>query len=384
MRTALPVVLALTTLGVAACGSSGASSASTSGAGTVQVTATDSTCALSHTALSAGTTTFAITNKGSRVTEVYVYAAGDKIVTEKENLAPGLKYQLTAQIEPGSYTVACKPGMVGSGIRTPITVSAASTASAGASADPAAAQAVADYRAYVQQQADALVPLVQQFAAAVQAGDVTRAKTLYAASRVPWETVEPVAEAFGDLDPEMDARQADLDPGQEWTGWHRIEQALWVGGSTTGLDAVASGLVAHAQELQQRVAGATMSVASIGNGAKELLDEVATRKITGEEEVFSHTDLVDFAANVAGARKAFEVLRPLVQAHDAALVGQLDTEFGDVEAALAGYRTPDGGYASYDTVDDTHRRDLARVVDALGAPLSQLTAAALGQTGTGS
>ena len=54
-----------------------------------------------------------------------------------------------------------------------------------------------------------------------------------------------------------------------------------------------------------------MTVASIGNGAKELLDEVATGKISGEEDIFSHTDLSDFQANVDGAKKAFEVLKPL-------------------------------------------------------------------------
>lgn len=364
----LPAVLVLTALAASACGSSDAADSAAGGA--VGVTASDTACDLSRTALSAGSNTFTITNRGSKTTEVYVYAEGDKIMAEKENIGPGLRYDLAVDVPAGSYEVACKPGQTGDGIRTKITVTGAA-----ASVSPANAQAVSTYRAYVQQQADALVPLVAGLADAVKTGDVARAKELYAPSRVPWERVEPVAEAFGDLDPEMDLREADLSPGEDWTGWHRIEKGLWVDGSTAGLAPVADGLVAHVAELQSRIATAQLTTTSIGNGAKELLDEVATSKITGEEEAFSHTDLVDFAANVDGAAEAFSALRPLVQASTPALPGQLDAAFAAVRAALAPYARGTG-YVSYATVDDAGRRELARVVDALGEPLSQLTAAA--------
>jgi iron uptake system component EfeO len=371
-RLAAP--LALLALAATACGSGGAEDASTAASGgAVQVKAGDSSCDVSRTALPAGRTVLHITNTGSKVTEVYVYAPGDRIVTEKEDIAPGLDYQLTASIPAGSYEIACKPGQTGRGIRTAITV-----AGAGPTADPAATKAVADYRAYVQQQADAIVPLVGRFAAAVKAGDVAQAKALYAPSRQPWEAIEPVAESFGDLDPKIDLREADLETGQTWTGWHRLEKALWVKGSTAGMAPVADQLVTDIAALRSRVATAPMTPASIGNGAKELLDEVANGKITGEEEVFSHTDLVDFAANVAGARQAFEVLQPIVQTSDPTLVTSLKKAFADVDAALAPYRRG-AGYVSYTTVDAAGRRELTRVVDALSEPLSRLAAAATAQ-----
>ncbi len=222
------------------------------------------------------------------------------------------------------------------------------------------------------------MPLAEGFAAAIKAGDVEGAKALYAESRVPWESIEPVAESFGDLDPRLDLREADLEAGQEWTGWHRIEKALWVDGSVAGLDAVADQLVADVKDLQSRVADAEITAASMGNGAKELLDEVATGKVTGEEEAFSHTDLWDFAANVDGAKKAYELLRPIVADRDAALVATLDSSFSTVEAELAKLRSGDG-FVSYDTVDAAHRKLLAGHVDALGEPLSKLTATVLGK-----
>ncbi|GAB7193615.1 iron uptake system protein EfeO [Kineococcus sp. NUM-3379] len=341
--------------------------------GTVAVRAADDACEVSRTELTSGITTFAITNEGSDVTEVYVYAPGDRIVTEKENIGPGTSYELTVDLTEGGYQVACKPGMVGDGIRQDVTV-----AGAAAAADPRAEAAVAAYRAWVQERADASVPLVERFRDAVAAGDVAGARAQYAPSRVPWESIEPVAESFGDLDPRMDAREADLAEGETFSGWHRLEKALWTGEDLAPLVPVADQLLLDVRELAQRVPNAALTPTSIGNGAKELLDEVATGKITGEEEAFSHTDLVDFEANVTGAEKALEALRPIVQESDPELVATLDTEFADVRGALAPYRTPDG-FVSYDTVTEEQRRELSRAVEALSEPLSRLGAAAAGK-----
>src|SRR6476659_5687431 len=83
------------------------------------------------------------------------------------------------------------------------------------------------YSAFVLDQTDQLLDGTRAFAAAYAAGDTTKARGLYADTRMHWERIEPVAESFGDLDPKLDAREADLEPGQEWTGWHRIEKDLW-------------------------------------------------------------------------------------------------------------------------------------------------------------
>jgi len=356
-----------------AAATDGASGAAADAA--VAINATDSACEVAKTDLPGGVTTFSITNSGSQVTEVYVYD-GDRIVTEKENIGPGTSYDLTVDLTEGQYQVACKPGMVGDGIRQTVAVTGGSS-----ELTPAEQTAVDSYRAYVQQQADATVPLVQQLRDAVAAGDRATAQSLYAPSRVGWESVEPVAESFGDLDPRMDVREADLEEGQQFTGWHRLEKALWTGEDLAAVVPVADQLLLDVQELSQRVPNAAITPNSIGNGAKELLDEVATGKITGEEEAFSHTDLVDFKGNVDGAQKAFEVLTPIVQQNDPELVTELTTQFTAVQAALAPYADPSvpGGYVSYDTVSEDQRRELARVVDALSEPLSQLGAAAAGQ-----
>ena len=111
MRRFVPLAL----LAVVAC-SSGA------GGKTVDITATDTTCDVAKTHLDAGDTTFRVKNDGKDVTEVYVYADGDKVVTEKENIGPGTSATFRTDLAAGDYVIACKPGQQGDGIRTGIVV----------------------------------------------------------------------------------------------------------------------------------------------------------------------------------------------------------------------------------------------------------------------
>jgi iron uptake system component EfeO len=374
-RRSLAVAAVLAAALLTGCGDSGDSgeTANTGGdpaADPVTVRSTDSACEVSKTELAAGKQTFRTTNDGAKAMEFYVYTADQRVVSELHNVDPGDTENLTVELKAGQYELACKPGKQGDGIRQKVTV----TGDGGAGpSDARLTKAVEDYRTYVKQQVDDTLRRTETFVAAVKAGDVPRAKALYAPSRVGWESVEPVAESFGDLDPKVDAREADLEPGQQWTGWHRLEKALWVTGSAAAELKTADQLLADLRTLRAKVDTAEITPTSMGNGAKELLDEVATGKITGEEEAFSHTDLVDFAANVDGAKKVYELLKPVVAEKDAALAQALDTEFADVQALLAKYKQG-AGYVSYDKVTPVQRKELSDAVNALGEPLSRLAA----------
>ena len=187
-----------------------------------------------------------------------------------------------------------------------------------------------------------------------------------------YESIEPVAESFGDLDPAIDARIDDVDDPAQWTGFHRIEKALWADNSLAGIGPIADELDADVATLTTKVATTTYQPAELANGASDLLTEVSTSKVTGEEDRYSHTDLWDFAANIDGARKAFELLRPALAAKDPDLAQQLEARFTDVVNGLAKYRPPDGGYQDYGAVTDTDKRSLADSVNALAEPLSQV------------
>ncbi|MFE1308039.1 iron uptake system protein EfeO [Streptomyces sp. NPDC058755] len=341
----------------------------------IQVTAADSKCETSAKSVPAGQVTLKIENKGSKATEVEILFPDDRIVSEKENIGPGTKYTLTAEVKAGSYEIACVPGMKGKGVRQKLTVTGSGKV---AKRDPKLDQAVADYRAYAQEQADATLPLVETFVKAVKDGDVEAAKKAYAPSRLGWERTEPVAESFGDIDPKVDVREDGLEDGQKWTGWHRLEKALWADKKIGAEEkTLADQLVTDLKDWQERVGKAEITPTSMANGAKELLDEVATGKVTGEEERYSHTDLVDFKANVEGAQKSYDLLKPVAQKNDSALVTELDKQFAALDTLLDKYRSDKNSYdfTSYDTVGKADRKQLSDAVNALAEPLSKLAAA---------
>jgi iron uptake system component EfeO len=358
---------------LAACGGDGGSAdAAGDGAGTVAISITDDGCTAEPSSIAAGAATFEVTNDGATaVTEAELVNSGGRIVGERENLTPGLSASFSLNLEAGDYTVQCPNAATET---SAFTVTGAAPSS---TEDPLFAAATQGYQDYVKAQVADLVTATDAFAAAVEAGDVEQAKALYGPARTPYERIEPVAESFGDLDPRIDVRIADVADPTTWTGFHRIEQALWENGTTEGMAPVAQQLVADVAELNTLVQTTTYQPADLANGASGLLDEVASSKVTGEEEAYSHLDLLDFAANVEGSREAFDLLTPALQVTDADLVTTIQGRFDDVTAALEPFRSGDG-YVLYTDLTPDQVRELATVVDALAEPLSQVSGKVVG------
>ncbi|WP_066372390.1 iron uptake system protein EfeO [Herbidospora mongoliensis] len=336
--------------------------------GKVEVVANDTACDVGVTQIAAGTSTFAITNGGSKVTEFYVYAPGDRVMAEVENIVPGLTRELIAELPAGTYETACKPGMVGKGIRNALTVTGEHKP---LTADAALADATASYKRYIKSQSDTLLVKTQEFVDAVKAGEIDEAKTLFPIARTYWERIEPVAEIFGDLDPAIDAREADLADGEEWTGYHKIEKDLWITKDISQDGPIADKLIADVTTIVEKSNAAELTPLNLANGAKELLDEVATGKITGEEDIWSHTDLWDFAANLAGSKAAVQSLRPVLEERDPALVATLDEKFAAAETELGAHQKGDGWRLHNELSKDELKR-LSDVINALAEPISKI------------
>jgi iron uptake system component EfeO len=338
----------------------------------ISVAATDSACELSGAEVSTGPSTFVITNNGTKVTEFYVYGEGERVMGEVENISPGLERKLIVQLgEPGTYQTACKPGMVGDGIRSDFKVTGDSV-----EVDEAGKfkEASDSYKRYVNSQTDALIAATQVFVDAVKKGDAPAAKAQFPIARTYYERIEPVAESFpNDLDPRIDLREADLEPGQKWTGFHRLEKDLWVTGLLPDSNALADQLMADVKELDAGVKVPEYKIDStqIAGGAQGLLDEIASSKISGEEDIFSHTDLWDFKANVEGSQTAVASVRPILDERNAELAKKVDQRFAEVETLLDKYRQGDG-FVSYDKVTEPQRQELSRAIDALSKEVSQV------------
>ena len=376
----LPILAACTDNTPAAGGDDG-----TADPRALTVNATDTECALSAVTAPSGNLTFSVTNGGSKVTEFYLLAEdGLRIIGEIENIGPGLSRDLVLRAGPGAYFTACKPGMVGDGIRGAFTV-ASSDQDAAPSGNDAEQVKQADlaYQAYIKDQTEQLVAKTTTFVELYKAGEDDQARALYAPARTHWERIETVAESFGDLDPKMDIREADLEPGQEFTGWHRIEKDLWPARaknyrplSTADRAKYADDLLANTETLYDQTRGLSYTTDQIANGSRGLLDEVATGKVTGEEEYWSRTDLWDFQANVDGARVGFDGLRPILKNKDAELDTQIDARFVALQGLLDQHKVGDG-FKYYNELTPAEVKQLSDAVNALSEPLSKLAAAVI-------
>jgi len=363
LRTSLIAAgIGLVALFAAGCGSSDDAPA---GAKKMAFTLTDAGCEPNSAKAPAGPINFEVENAGtSKVTELEVLD-GETILGEVENLSDGLSGSFALTLEKGEYTLYCPGGDEEKGT---LTVSGELQAEN----SPEVEAAIIKYRKYLEQNTDSLVATTEPFVAAVIAGNVAKAKALYPAARIPYERIEPVAESFGSLDPRIDARENDV-PASEFEGFHRIEKALWEEDTAAGMAPFAKQLLADVEELQAKVAKVELQAVQIANGANELLGEVSASKITGEEERYSHTDLVDFEANVEGAEVAFEAVEPLLAEKDPKLAKEIEASFEDVYASLDPYRRGDG-FVLYTDLSKADTRKLAQEIDALAEELSQVPA----------
>ncbi|MCB8876466.1 iron uptake system protein EfeO [Acidisoma silvae] len=342
-------------------------------------------CLIDYDHIKAGPITFTVTNKtATAITEVEIQS-DNRILGEKENLAPGLPaVALTLTLGGGSYQVYC-PG-AGQELQT-FTV----TGKAAAAATGTTAQLLQDgtigYAKYVAGVAASMVDAVTILKADIDAGDLAKAKAEYPLARPFYERIESDVDSFvlpgfkatdnaGSLDYLIDMRASALDPKVGWHGFHAIERDLFQNNAITAeTKSQAAELLTHVEMLAKLTPTLTYKPEDLANGAADLLEEVQTTKVTGEEEDFSHIDLLDFAGNVEGAQQAFAFLEPGMMKIDPDLTARVQAEFAKVNAMLDTYRdkTQPGGYELYTAqIKAADAAKLSKAIQALQEPLSKI------------
>jgi iron uptake system component EfeO len=239
--------------------------------------------------------------------------------------------------------------------------------------NPLVEQAVADYTTYVDEQVDETIAATTLFTDAVRAGDLEGAQEAYAPSRQGWERVEPIAGLVEEIDGKVDARVDDFEgvDDPDFTGWHRIEYILWELGTTDGAEEFADQLDADLATLQTELESIEIPPAALAVGSSELIEEVSTGKITGEEDRYSHTDLWDFAANVEGSQQAFELLAPALEEEDPEVVAQIESEFAELDGQLSAYEDGEG-YLPYTDLTKDDKTEMQTTLAALSENLATM------------
>lgn len=233
-----------------------------------------------------------------------------------------------------------------------------------------------EYKVFVEKEIDKLLLDTEKFAETLKKDDLEGAKAQYPLIRMAYERSEPIAESFGESDINIDFRLVDFkeefNKEEGWRGFHRIEKILWENKTTKGTEQYADQLVKDIKELRAKISTVEVTPDMMITGAVDLLNEVSTSKITGEEEIYSHTDLYDFKANIEGAEKIFEIFKTKLETVDKNLVETLNKEFAAVNELLDKYKIDDKNYKLYTELTKEDTKALAEAVTKLGEPLSQI------------
>ncbi|QGQ94609.1 EfeM/EfeO family lipoprotein [Paenibacillus psychroresistens] len=235
--------------------------------------------------------------------------------------------------------------------------------------------AATTYMAYVNEQGEQLVVQLEKLQAAIASGDLKAAQTAYGQSRPPYERIEPIIETFIELDEVMDARvddfESDADP--KFTGYHRIENILFVKKTLDGAQPFADDLLANGKKMRESIKTAVIGPADFVTGVGELMEEAQTSKITGEEERWSGASLPVLRANVEGAEEIYNLVKDELKKKDSALNDTIGDALTKVLAQIDALSPKDAvEWTDYSKLTPAQIVDLKNKLEALAEPMVRM------------
>ncbi len=174
------------------------------------------------------------------------------------------------------------------------------------------------YTDWVRAQLPRLEQQTRSVSWAVAAGDLAGARRWWLAAHAGYERLGAAYDAFGDLDGVINGLPSGLprgtrDPG--FTGFHRVELALWSPGSTSGAERrhQARVLADGVAELRDELANAQLSPLTFSIRAHEIAENLLRPVLTGRADFGSHSDLATVAAGLDGTRIVLRLVRKPLQ-----------------------------------------------------------------------
>ena len=335
----------------------------------IDVTINDKGCVPMELTVPPEKIAFKIKNASKRGVE-WEILKDNMVVEERENIIPGFTSTLTTTLQPSDYEMTC--GLL-SNPKGKLIVKVATQGEE--EPKPKNFDAVIKtYKGYVAGQVDELVTNTKILVEAVKAGKLEAAQKAYAPAHMYYERIEPVAEVFNDLDKTMDSRADDYEKKEAdpaFSGYHRIEYGLFEKKSTDGLNGYADQLMKDSLDLQTRIAKLAITPKILVGGAAELIEEVASKKIAGEEDRYSKTDLWDFQANLDGAQKIVGLLKSDIKTRNPELLARVESNFAKIDKGLAKYKSGKG-FESYEALTPEDKKSLKGPITVLAEDLSKL------------
>lgn len=235
----------------------------------------------------------------------------------------------------------------------------------------------ATIQAYQQQVVTQLKTTQQHLDAIVTAcrnKQLAQAQQDYISAHQSYEQVRVIVKLFGNADENINSRadyylQGINDP--TFSGFHRLEYDLFVRKDLQQAQAEAANLQYEITDLQKRVAADELDIAKIVQSAADFLEMILQTKLAGKENQYSHSDLADIQANVAGSAQIVQYLAPFIPAQQRT---SLDNGYQQIFAVLQHYQLPDNRFQSFSQLNRTDHDRLYSLLSLQSSRLAQLRA----------
>ena len=288
-------------------------------------------------------------NTGGSVVDVTLVGASTSLVYgELDALGPGITRTMTAVIPPGRYRVQCTYAENASVVSPTAVV----TGPAVSDAHPylpvtfyEMQPSVATYRSDVSAGLAVLASDTDRLQSLADAGQLTQAKGAWLVAHLDYERLGAAYDTFGNFNDEIDGRPNGLplgrnDPG--WTGFLRLEYALWSNQSPATIAQVANTLDSDVHGLVAAFPDQTVMANDLSLRTHEILENTLQFQLTGESDEGSHTNLATALANVQGTEMTLTAIAPLLSQRDPTLLASATADLHQLAQLLGSYQQPDG------------------------------------------
>lgn len=345
-------------------------------AGTIAVRVADKTCEPMDLTVPAGRSVFEIENASNRPIE-WEILDGVMVIEERENIAPGFRSQLSANLKPGVYDITC--GLL-SNPRGKLTVTASAHSDAEKANPPLKAfiGPLSEYKVYLALQSGRMLEAAKTLSASLDAGDLAKARDAYRNARIAYRHIEAVSGRLADIENAIDPIASYL-AGREqdpaFTGFHRIELGLWRDGSVDGLKPIADKLAADTQTLRDRLKALRFEPADLAGNAAREARRLAEGSVISGDNLYAGDDLAEFSAAVDGLEKSVSLLLPLVAEASPDTAKGINDAFATLRAEISRLSGAGATPASYSEVSPESRKALAARFLALAEAIDRTNSA---------
>jgi high-affinity iron transporter len=350
-RATAQIAVAVTVTGIAVSGCGRSSATSTQLKAKVErIALAGLTCAPGWRAPSGGRYRFVVVDSSSSTASVSLEQALSGIVVARiPPVAPNTRQTLVVALKPGgAYRWSCTVAgstRYSAALQVPAAGSAHTVPTSPPPATVDLIRPLGHYTAYVER----LLPTLRKQLAALRTqilgASLAGAEQAWLSAHLTWLELGQDDEAygaFGKLGGEIDSTAAGKIGGAaspSFTGFHKVERDLWERDDLTAAARDTVTLIALVDQLTPATVAADLPATTLGIDSwalrcHEILEDALRDSLSAEDDYGSHTDLASLTADVTATREMLDVLAPLLEPREPALVPTARGELNAIDQAI--------------------------------------------------